>query len=134
MMRSEIDVAEYCDALRIWATVADRKQEERALIRAGCAHLLARFQGVVAIQTLCDALVAWAAAEPRGTSHPTGLDIRKSCLLSRLIYAGEPLRTRPCPIHKGRWSGCFDVCPAGCNFGVNVTGWLPEAAPDTPRW
>ena len=33
------------------------------------------------------------------------IDIRKSNLLGRLLYAKEPLRTRMCPIHKGHWNG-----------------------------
>jgi hypothetical protein len=32
--------------------------------------------------------------------------IHKSCLLDRLIYAREPLRTEMCPVHKIKWSGC----------------------------
>ena len=58
------------------------------------------------------------------------LQIRKSNLLARLIYGGEALRTKPCPAHKGRWSGCKmpdEVeCNGACMAGSNVTGWLPE--------
>lgn len=61
------------------------------------------------------------------------LQIRKSNLLWRLIYAGEPLRTVPCPEHKGRWSGCNKpedtACKGACMFESNVTGWLPAATP-----
>lgn len=60
------------------------------------------------------------------------LQISKSNLLHRLIYQGESLRTEPCPVHKGRWSGCVwndDPCPCQAtqagSFGINVTGWLP---------
>jgi hypothetical protein len=57
--------------------------------------------------------------------------IRKSNLLSRLIYAGEPVRTKPCPVHKGRWSGCTlpedTKCDGACMHGSNVTGWLRES-------
>lgn len=48
-------------------------------------------------------------------------DISKSNLLARILYGGEKLRTRPCPEHKGRWSGIM-TCPYGCG----ETGWLPE--------
>ena len=50
--------------------------------------------------------------------------IKKSNLLSRLIYEGEKIRTKPCPIHQGRWSGWHypEVCPHGCDF----TGWIKE--------
>lgn len=51
------------------------------------------------------------------------LAIMKSCLLYRMIYFGEKLRTRQCSIHQGRWSGIHESpCPEGCDY----TGWLPE--------
>lgn len=56
--------------------------------------------------------------------------ITRSNLLARLLYDGEPLRERPCPVHKGKWSGCTwptkseDCC--SCMSGCNVTGWLPN--------
>lgn len=53
------------------------------------------------------------------------LQISKSALLDRLLYGGEPVRTKPCPEHKGRWSGLEfgeNMCPHGCQ----LTGWLPE--------
>ncbi len=52
------------------------------------------------------------------------LQIGKSNLLARLLYGGEPLRSTPCPTHKGKWSGCFGECEHGCE----LTGWLPEPA------
>ncbi len=52
------------------------------------------------------------------------LALTKSNLLHRLIYLGEKLRTRQCPVHMGRWSGCGQNCI--CNSGMNVTGWLPN--------
>src|ERR1700692_2427425 len=61
------------------------------------------------------------------------LAIHKSCLLNRLIYAREPLRTEMCPAHKGKWSGCVfeKKLECGCQFGSNVTGWLMP--PDKSR-
>ena len=57
------------------------------------------------------------------------LAIHKSCLLDRLIYAREPLRTEMCPVHKGKWSGCvWEKLECGCQFGSNVTGWLTPSA------
>ena len=103
---------------------------ERATLAAGCAHVTARFTGVVVIKTLCDALGQWAEAELPDQTYVLSIGIAKSCLLRRLIYAGEHLRTRPCPIHRGRWSSSFKVCPAGCNFEVDLTGWLPNDLPD----
>lgn len=55
------------------------------------------------------------------------LQISKSNLLWRRIYAGEEVRKEPCPVHKGRWSGCVGEdteCKNACLSGNNVTGWL----------
>lgn len=55
------------------------------------------------------------------------LAISKSCLLDRLFFQDEVIRTVPCPVHKGRWSGCdWDTPGCACRNGSNVTGWLPE--------
>ena len=60
------------------------------------------------------------------------LAIHKSCLLDRLIYGNETLRTELCPVHKGRWSGCsFEECEHGCMHGPCVTGWIRN--PDDPE-
>lgn len=59
-------------------------------------------------------------------------DIHKSYLLARLIYGGEKLRTRMCPLHLGHWDGPAQlgfpdqVCPHGCGGA----GWLPEPEDD----
>jgi hypothetical protein len=93
-------------------------------------------------EEFCQAFYAWA--EARQTELPAddgdqkqwrkefahhwsfiALAIHKSCLLDRLIYAREPLRTEMCPVHKCKWSGCvFENLECGCQFGSNVTGWL----------
>jgi len=55
--------------------------------------------------------------------------IRKSCLLDRLMYGQEKLRTRPCPVHHGRWSGITSPPCEHCGVGPTCqcnTGWLPE--------
>lgn len=49
-----------------------------------------------------------------------GQAVAKSSMLWRRIYGGEPLRTRMCPAHKGRWVGIGN--PA---CGCQDTGWLP---------
>jgi len=124
-MRSSIAVQDYCAAFLTWGAVSHRSEEELQLFRNGCDAVSREHSGLVPISELCSTMRNWAEAGA-GTGS-LGLDIAKSCLLSRLIYAGEPLRTQPCPIHEGSWSGCPDEpCPAGCNFGLNVTGWLPE--------
>ncbi len=57
------------------------------------------------------------------------IDIMKSNLLGRLLYAKELLRTRMCPLHKGHYSGqamFFEKCPHLCDG----TGWLRERPGD----
>jgi hypothetical protein len=129
-VRETIDVGEYCDALLTWARVASRPDLE-AVLRAGCDFIRAKHTGKASIRILCAEMTSWAFALPE-LQLVGGLtvDIRKSCLLFRLIYAGESLRTRRCPIHEGRRSGCaLEPCTAGCSFGSNITGWLPENSP-----
>jgi hypothetical protein len=57
------------------------------------------------------------------------IDIRKSNLLGRLLFAKEQLRTRMCPAHRGHWNGdamFFEKCPHLCDG----TGWLRERESD----
>lgn len=100
-------VKEYCEIFETWA----------GLIRAKAAELEARpvesfgryerdrwKKAVEALDTL-------------------RLFIFKSSYLGRRIYGGEKHRTRPCPVHKGVWSGCaFEPPLCGCD----LAGWLPE--------
>lgn len=71
------------------------------------------------------------------------LNIRKSNLLARTLYDGQPLRTEKCPIHAGKWSGIHwdsvankpAQCPHRCGsdrkgLSPEFTGWTaPEATP-----
>jgi hypothetical protein len=86
------------------------------------------------VQTFCDA--AWATIrvdhpELRNVHH---LDIGKSNLLARLLYGRQPLRTVPCPVHRGHWHGLGSLLvegPGGLvevrseECGCHGTGWLP---------
>jgi len=99
-------------------------------------------QPVMPLRKYCEAFQAWARAlaenEPAtgdGSRRTDGLvaatdlvffAIRKSNLLWRLLYAGEKVRTRKCPVHKGRWSGVSHLGTCSCQAGYNVTGWLPD--------
>lgn len=107
------------------------------------------------VSEYCNAFDAWAMVleENHGNHEKEGhrafsfvdhiddirLAIRKSCLLDRLIYGGEKLRTRMCPDHRGRWSGIdagpqYGKHPHGhCERGCYLTGWLPEPE-DVERW
>ncbi|MBA3394183.1 MAG: hypothetical protein H0T89_16160 [Deltaproteobacteria bacterium] len=129
--RPQIDVEDYVGAFRAWISVAQDPDidaevaaRQRAFVEEAGHWLAARFHGVVETQVLCDALTAWGRGRMRGLALP---EIGKSCLLSRLIYGGEQLRIRQCPLHGGRWSGYgIEACPAGCSYGLNLTGWLPN--------
>ena len=64
------------------------------------------------------------------------IDIRKSNLLGRLLYAKEPLRTRMCPIHKGQrtkdkghWNRQA-MFFAKCHLLCDGTAWLRERPDD----
>ena len=52
--------------------------------------------------------------------------LSKSNLAARLIYVGEKLRTRKCPVHKGSWSGVLTTATMDCPHGCNLTGWIRE--------
>jgi hypothetical protein len=145
-------VSKYCDALRTWqsalgeraerqrvALYPDIRSEDRAKVDAawklyheekkmrlevGLHHREMSSERGIALNMLthyeeaCER-VGWVFTQ-----------IAKSCLLWRLIYDGQELRTVPCPVHEGHWSGCAwpekpeDVC--ACMDGSNVTGWLPN--------
>lgn len=112
--------------------------------RAQATRLLADLgrhfgEPVLPVSRYCAALRAWVKqiellneGEPRlghGARYHALLgrilvDIRKSNLLWRMIYAGEPLRTQPCPEHKGKHHGGY-----GCAHGCGESGWLPEPTP-----
>jgi hypothetical protein len=124
-MSKTIDTERYCWALETWAALSRDDQEagrDTTRVREVCAHLRETMPGVRPIKALCEAFRA--RVDDDHEAQCLLRDIAKSCLLYRLIYAGEELRTTPCPKHKGRWSGwSFDPC--ACSFGPNLTGWLP---------
>lgn len=129
-MRDTIDVTEYCEAFKVWADASNLDGRKFLLLSEALGFLRQEYCGVYPIVDLCKEMRQWAKAKYKAegyAGHISGLHtaIDKSCLLWRLIYAGEKLRVRPCPIHKGKWSGCtVEPCKAGCSFGSNVTGWL----------
>ena len=90
---------------------------------------------------ICGKLIAWAEAAGLPTTT-----VSKSDLLGRLLYGDErgPSQT-PCPVHKGKWSGCHFGWPnekpmdrtlrewwdAGCRCATHkgsncTTGWNPD--------
>lgn len=154
-----ITAREYADAFGLWRALArDNTPRPRygqdharmrgaidALVEGGCAAVLAAFpdESLRSPDVYCEVFAAYL-----GEGHEDRIEavreldlaIRKSCLLSRLIYVGEAPRTVPCPEHGGRWSGCHfhqdDLrCSHGCGAlcGCN-TGWLrAEDAPSDAR-
>ena len=52
------------------------------------------------------------------------LAVHKSCLLDRMIYGGEYPSKTPCPVHKGRWSGCHGPWPG--DKGTTIRNGEPE--------
>lgn len=99
-------VSEYCDAFRVWA-----KAIQAAFNQETDEQRKSSFGRMV------------------DDIRRTELHVSKSNLLARLIYGGEKLRSEPCPIHKGHWSGCVwgfeGRCPH-CMSGADVTGWKKE--------
>jgi hypothetical protein len=99
-------VSFFCDFLKQWARLYGEPQKEE------------RYEGENE-----------ARAKLHGMVNHVFLQIQKSNLLWRTVYCGEEIRTEPCPIHKGRWSGCNipeeTQCKGACMSGNNVTGWLP---------
>lgn len=82
------------------------------------------------VSDYCAALETWSKVVSK--KDPTTarlhssirLSIYKSSLLARLIYGGEKLRTKECPIHKGVWDG--HAMLMGCEHKCDGTGWLRE--------
>lgn len=96
-------------------------------------------QPVMPIRRYCDALTEWSrrASMPESECSAKAdaislvfLAIKKSNLLWRILYAGEEVRERPCPEHKGHWRGLpWEDPPCGCG----LTGWLPNDYADDDR-
>lgn len=85
---------------------------------------------------VCNALAQWAeaAAVDSPFTGKGALAIRKSDLLGRLLYGREmgPSQT-PCPVHKGKWSGCHFGWPG--SVWRNAAGETPAAVePALQRW
>jgi len=117
---------EYVRAFEAWASVANLTDDEQGALAAAIAAFRAAPDdgGARPVDEYCqEALPLLSGAG--GTR--LRLSIIKSCLLHRMIYLGEPLRTEKCPIHQGQWSGIkFERCPHGCDATCGCsTGWLP---------
>jgi len=80
---------------------------------------------VLPLERFCHAMTTWS--ELAKADLPI-LSIKKSNLLYRMIYLGEEPRDVPCPLHRGKWSGCKEPGYCACQKPdeCNVTGWLPH--------
>lgn len=102
-------------------------------------------ENVMPASRYCDAFTDWRDALIASGAMPEVVEafaslcipIYKSNYLARRIYGGDPHRTEPCPVHKGRWSGCEwhdnpeDICE--CEAWGNTTGWLPAEGGQSDR-
>ena len=95
----------------------DRAEYEPAVDDFGHQYLARRH---VTPEMICGKLIAWADAAGLPTTT-----VSKSDLLARLIYGAErgPSHT-PCPVHKGKWSGC--------HFGWPGSIWRHVGGAETP--
>jgi hypothetical protein len=112
-------VSQYCQAFADWRRAIGEKVKR---IRAGEERCPWGDEGW---EEICGAYDRVTTAIP------------KSNLLARLIYGGERLRSKPCPEHHGRWSGCVfsaDEITCGCGASANITGWLAENDDDRRRY
>jgi len=124
-----IDVGDYRDAFETWLHVSGASLKACQALLDALAVLPAT--GVYPIPVLCEQLYAYRKDNGSDLLWDVSRDVTKSCLLDRLIYGKEKLRTVPCPVHQGKWSGCsFDHPPCEyCYYGSNVTGWVRHDYP-----
>lgn len=139
------------EAKELMAYVLDMKDDNDFCVEAAKAesyndsYPFQSYGPLARLSDICNILRTWAKAyevpQPGENEYKTkvreefrdawrhvDLQIRKSCLLDRLFFQTEGLRTVPCPEHRGSWSGCvWKDLPCGCQNGANVTGWLPNA-------
>jgi len=146
-----LTAAEYAAAFRLWRGLsrgalprprfgADGGGPEAfdALVEGGCRAVEAAFPGPERRRpdAYCAAFDAFLCERPPEDAQWVGefrREVRKSCLLDRLIYLREAPRDLPCPRHEGRWSGCHlglaeAKCPHGCSAACGcTTGWVRSA-------
>lgn len=124
---------EYARAFEAWLSVVRLHADDVAALKNAIADFRAVADDGTArgVEDFC--AEAWALL---GDDHDgLRITIEHSCLLYRMVYLGEPIRTEACPLHKGRWSGIrfTSPCPHGCDTACGcVTGWLPNAAWSEP--
>lgn len=130
--------------------VLQRKERPAAHIVEATNALHQYFgEPVMRLSQFCDAMETWARCiidnnvnpdlikDPTNPDRQQGhqyfdflrgilTDIRKSGLLSRLLYDGQKLRTKMCPTHKGHMATSIWVGMGECPDGCEGTGWLPE--------
>lgn len=134
-------------ALKPWADEINRlrdllRAEGDDVERMTEALILHYRENVMPVSAYCQAFRDWGRAMAENEVMPEvvsalamlELPITKSNYLHRRLYQGDPHRTEKCPVHHGRWSGCY---PPGTDWGDcecvqqgNTTGWLPAKDTD----
>jgi len=102
-----LPLGNFCHAMELWMDCIVKNNTDPTLIQEGINHGQKYFESLKLMR----------------------IDIRKSNLLGRLLYAKEPLRARMCPIHKGHWNGQA-MFFAKCHLLCDGTGWLRERPDD----
>lgn len=131
-----VTVAEYATAFETWATASSLGGTEAVVLTEALTVLRSVFtheEEALPITAYCRVFEGFLYGRSRGEGRAEcghlRLRIKKSCLLDRLLYGGEPLSQTPCPLHKGQWSGLRpESCPHGCDAACGCTsGWVPSA-------
>jgi hypothetical protein len=102
-----LPLGNFCHAIELWMDCIVKNNTDPALNRDGIKHGSIYFEFLNLMR----------------------IDIRKSNLLGRLLFAKEPLRTQMCSTHKGHFNAeamFFEKCPLLCDG----TGWLRERPQD----
>lgn len=126
-----------CVACGVTRQAVNKVQYDLCPVAVGCefAKLTGPERGMQ-IPEYCEVFRTWMRCIREGPSAGEHRDliealslvelaIAKSSLLWRLLCGEETLRTVPCPVHKGVWSGIGSP-PCGCHN----TGWLPAEKTD----
>src|SRR5260370_17317421 len=102
-----LPLGNFCHAMELWMDCIVKNNTDPTLTQQGINHGQKYFESLKFMR----------------------VDIRKSNLLGRLLYAKEPLRTRMCPLHKGHWNGQAMLLQK-CHLLCDGTGWLRERPED----
>lgn len=138
MRRTHVTRDQYLAAFVTWAGVMEDRDIQPHL--SPFLDALQSDPNIQAMEGEHEISAFCAHAEKLEAHRPLWIVIPKSNLLARLLYGGEKLRTTPCPVHCGTWSGVpfpaawFKADLSGNPYycGCQGTGWLPEGVEPRP--